>query len=301
MINPTWLRTFETLSEERHFTRTARRLNMTQPGVTQHLKKLEQQVGHPLFTRQGQDMMLTPQGKAVLAYARRQADEETALLESLAIDRADAGQVGFACSGSLALLLYPAITERLASAPELQVMLEAAPEDAIIKGVLEGRFDFGISIGQPTHFQLVSQALGRDQLCLLISAQSEQPMTFAMLQDMGLIRHPDADAYADRVLSRNFPEEYSGASDLSVRSYINQINQILDPVSQGLGYTILPWSGYQAYRNKERLRSVHLRVRVDQDLWLVQRKGRTSPLCVKAIADLCRQVLTQSLQASSMT
>ena len=44
MINPTWLNTFCTLVEVNHFTQTAERLFMTQSGVSQHIKKLEQQV-----------------------------------------------------------------------------------------------------------------------------------------------------------------------------------------------------------------------------------------------------------------
>ncbi|MRY60822.1 LysR family transcriptional regulator, partial [Parabacteroides distasonis] len=42
MINPLWLNTFKTLVEVGHFTQTAEKLYMTQPGVSQHIKKLEQ-------------------------------------------------------------------------------------------------------------------------------------------------------------------------------------------------------------------------------------------------------------------
>ncbi|WP_350608878.1 LysR family transcriptional regulator, partial [Pseudoalteromonas sp. AC40-MNA-CIBAN-0181] len=38
MINITWLRTFCTLFEVGHFTRTAERLHMTQSGVSQHIR-----------------------------------------------------------------------------------------------------------------------------------------------------------------------------------------------------------------------------------------------------------------------
>ena len=49
MINPLWLQTFCTLVEAQHFTQTAQRLRMTQPGVSQHIHKLEQQLGHKLL------------------------------------------------------------------------------------------------------------------------------------------------------------------------------------------------------------------------------------------------------------
>ena len=42
MLNPVWLKTFVTLIETGHFTKTAEKLFMTQPGVSQHIAKLEQ-------------------------------------------------------------------------------------------------------------------------------------------------------------------------------------------------------------------------------------------------------------------
>ncbi|MFT6927030.1 MAG: DNA-binding transcriptional LysR family regulator [Psychromonas sp.] len=38
MLKPFWLNTFKTLIEVGHFTQTAEKLNMTQPGVSQHIK-----------------------------------------------------------------------------------------------------------------------------------------------------------------------------------------------------------------------------------------------------------------------
>ena len=49
MINPLWLNTFKILVDVGHFTQTAEKLYMTQPGVSQHIKKLEQACDCELF------------------------------------------------------------------------------------------------------------------------------------------------------------------------------------------------------------------------------------------------------------
>ena len=49
--------------EVNHFTQTAERLYMTQSGVSQHIKKLEQQVNCALLERHGKQFSLTPQGQ----------------------------------------------------------------------------------------------------------------------------------------------------------------------------------------------------------------------------------------------
>ena len=53
MFNAQYFRTFITLVETGSFTHTARRLDMTQPGVSQHIRKLEQYLDKPLLNRQG--------------------------------------------------------------------------------------------------------------------------------------------------------------------------------------------------------------------------------------------------------
>ena len=83
MLYSTWLATFTLLSSLGSFTRTAARLNMTQPGVSQHVKKLEQQVGRPLLLRHGKSFSLTEAGNAVAALGRRRQAEEEALRQQL--------------------------------------------------------------------------------------------------------------------------------------------------------------------------------------------------------------------------
>ena len=68
--------------EEQNFTRAARRLSITQPAVSHHIRQLEEEFGYPLFLRGKMGLILTPQGEIVLKYARRfQALEEKMRLE----------------------------------------------------------------------------------------------------------------------------------------------------------------------------------------------------------------------------
>lgn len=53
------------------FSRAANQLCRSQSAVSMHLKKLEEQVGQPLFRRNGRGLIPTEAGEALLAYARR--------------------------------------------------------------------------------------------------------------------------------------------------------------------------------------------------------------------------------------
>ncbi len=54
--------TFLTLCEQMNYRRTAKVLNMTQPGVTQHIHALEKEFGCKLFSYDGKILSLTEQG-----------------------------------------------------------------------------------------------------------------------------------------------------------------------------------------------------------------------------------------------
>ena len=86
MLNPIWLDTFITLADSGSFTRTAEVRFMTQPGVSQHVKRLEEACGCDLVVRLGKGIQLTEQGQRVLAYAKSQQEKELAFITSLKFD-----------------------------------------------------------------------------------------------------------------------------------------------------------------------------------------------------------------------
>lgn len=291
MLNATWLETFTTLCETGHFTQAAERLNMTQPGVSQHLRKLEQQVGHGLISQHGKSFNLTPAGEVVFELGLSRRTEEKRLRDAIEADDRNAGPVHIACSGSFAMLLYPTLLPWMRAAPELSVHLEAAPQAEILAGLLEGRFDLGVLGADPDHARLEAKHLGREELCLVLPADAaDTPMSFADLEARGFISHPDGYSYADDLLRLNFPDDYPGADRLSVRGSVNQIGQIPAPVAKGIGYTLLPRSGVEAFTDKASLSVFQLPKRRWHELWLVVRRGR----CLSARARYARDMVEEA-------
>lgn len=60
---------FWTVAKERHLTRAAQKLNVSQSALSSQIKQLEEQLGHDLFHRQGRTLSLTHAGHLVLEYA----------------------------------------------------------------------------------------------------------------------------------------------------------------------------------------------------------------------------------------
>ena len=83
MINELWLQTFSTLVEQKHFTKTSEILHMTQPGVSQHIKKLEESLGHLLLRRSGKSFELTREGEILYQFALKKREDEIELMDIL--------------------------------------------------------------------------------------------------------------------------------------------------------------------------------------------------------------------------
>src|SRR3954470_14570576 len=65
------LRTFVTGMELGSFAKAAERLGRSTSAVSAQLKKLEEQVGAPVLRKSGRNMVPTPTGEVLIAYARR--------------------------------------------------------------------------------------------------------------------------------------------------------------------------------------------------------------------------------------
>ena len=77
------LRYLVTLSEERRFTRAAQQLQIAQPGLSQQIRRLEDELSTPLVDRTTRHVALTDAGERVAARARSIMGELEALQSEL--------------------------------------------------------------------------------------------------------------------------------------------------------------------------------------------------------------------------
>lgn len=70
------------VAEELHFGRAAERLHVRQQSVSEQIRRLEREIGAPLFTRTSRRVLLTSVGEAFVPEARRAAAAARAALET---------------------------------------------------------------------------------------------------------------------------------------------------------------------------------------------------------------------------
>src|SRR6185437_13636547 len=65
------LETFLAVAQTKSFSAAAKQVHRTQPAVSQMVRKLEEEIGEPLFDRSTRDGMLTDAGRVLEEYAQK--------------------------------------------------------------------------------------------------------------------------------------------------------------------------------------------------------------------------------------
>ena len=105
------IRYFIAVAEERSFTVAARRLNLSQPPLSQQIQSLEAALGAQLLYRTSRRVELTQAGEALLARARaiqqqiKLAEDEVRSIGAGLVGSLDIGATGSILRGRLADLL----------------------------------------------------------------------------------------------------------------------------------------------------------------------------------------------------
>lgn len=179
------LRAFVAVAEARSFSAAARRLNCTQAAASQKIRRLEAQLGGPLFTRTSRAVALTDSGQMLLAYAGRMLRlHEEAAAAVTAVRRG--ARLRFGISEEQALCYLPAALPRyLAAMPEVQLEVHCDGSTALVERVQDGQLDLALGIRHPGIPG--GEAVGRETLCWVAGANfapdPAQPLPLAVNPD----------------------------------------------------------------------------------------------------------------------
>jgi DNA-binding transcriptional LysR family regulator len=141
VYEPELLRTFLAVSESLSFTQAAANLGLGQPTVSQHVRRLEQAVGKPLFVRDTRSVTPTADGEAMIGFARSiLAAHEQAV--GYFTGSGLSGRLRFGVTDDLALTSVPHILRRFRELyPRIDLELTVSQSGALQRRVESGHLD----------------------------------------------------------------------------------------------------------------------------------------------------------------
>lgn len=155
MFETSWLRAFAAFADSLNFTHAARALHLSQPALFAQVQKLAEAAGAPLYRKVGRALVLTEAGERVAAFARKNLNEQAALVSELRTGRARSRVVLCAGEGAYLYLIGEAVQR---SSRDARTPIELLVRDAAgtLTAVRTGAAHIGVLplAGSPPGFSI---------------------------------------------------------------------------------------------------------------------------------------------------
>lgn len=167
------LRYFVAVAEHRHFTRAATSLGVAQPSVSKQVRKLEREIGDPLFDRTAGGVTLTDAGAVLLPWAKRVlADLDAARAEVAGLATLEGGRLSIGATPSIStVLLPPVLAEFHRANPGVALTVHEAGSGELVRLLEAGDLDLALVVLPVPHDELLATtAVLREDLVLAVPA-----------------------------------------------------------------------------------------------------------------------------------
>jgi len=238
------LQIFKTVAEEGGITKAAAKLHRVQSNITTRVKQLEGKLGTQLFLRQKGRLVLSAQGKLLLAYADRllrlSSEAEAALRNG-----APRGTLKIGTMESTAAARLPPILSRYHKVyPEVHIELVTATAGALVAKVLNYEIEAAF-VAEPVNApDLDHQVAFAEELVLIATASFPKIKTPRYIGNRTVIAFGMGCAYRGRL------EEWLGRAKVVPDRVIefNSYHAIVACVAAGTGVAVVPRSVIRVVR-----------------------------------------------------
>lgn len=288
------LRIFCRVFRDGAFSSAARALRLSQPTVSQQIAKLESILGEKLFARVGHEIFPTPTGHRLYEFAQPALERLVEFTDDVAKERAaPEGLVRYAMPESCQWTPhYKRIMAQIATMPGMRFEIAIAPNDTIVKGLLEGALDFGFIVGEKLHPELRFEKYADESYSAIAATNALfAPLRHGDLSGLRLVTYPGWESFfMTWAKSHGFGEKTQRAlrhPSVGVGTLAGAIHAI----EEGAGVGILP-----AHCVAESLKTGALKEwksanakSSSQPIYLTRKGGSPVPRRVEVIIDLLRK------------
>jgi len=271
------LEVFLAVARERRFSRAAEKLFRTQSAVSQTVRKLELEIGEPLFDRSSRDGALTDAGRVLQEYAEKllnlRLDAREALVELRELQK---GKLVMAANEFTALYLLPVLAEFRRLHPMIRITVQRSLGSHIPDDVLKRNVEMGVLSYDPQEPQLESEVVYLDELVFVVppghplAAVGE--VSIRQLGAESFVAHIVASPYRDKVIEAFRQHKTSLHMDVELPT----LQAIKLFVSMGNGVALVPAISVENEISRGELIRVPVReLHFQRELRLVHRQEST--------------------------
>jgi DNA-binding transcriptional LysR family regulator len=232
VFDPVLLKTFISVAETLSFTNAGALLGLSQPTVSQHIRKLEKAAGRHLITRDTRDVRLTDNGDALLGFARTilAAHDDAA---SYFTGSAMRGRLRFGSADDLALTQLPQVLRDFRQLyPHINLELTVSQSSALMRRLQAGQLDLVFVKQEPG--SPVGRLVRRDRMVWVmhpsVTIDPDAPLPLIVYQSPSLSRQLSIQALED------------DGRTWRITCNVKEVNGALAATRAGIGIAVFPQS-----------------------------------------------------------
>lgn len=292
-------RQFEILiaaADAESFSAAAQRLSISQPSLSESIRRIERELGQRLFERTTRSVRLTEDGRRVVAVAREVVRDFKRALERLAV-REGQGRITVAALPSVACAALPAaLGEFRREHPAIDVVIHDVQHERTLALVTEGIADFAITIEPPAQDGLVFEAIASDVAHLVCRA--DDPLARRrQVRWRDLQGHAFVGMTGISSVRRLTDAAFVHAEIALAPSYqVEQIPSAVALVEAGLGVTALPALTFSMFKGRGLAMRPLTEPRLRRTIGFVRLAARTLPDRADVLMRALRASLVRELR-----
>ena len=289
------LETFLAVAESRSFSRAAQKLHRTQPAVSQTIRKLESDIGEPLFDRSSRDANLTDAGRLLVDYAEKllnlRSEAGSAITE---LRELHAGKLAIAANEFTSIYLLPVLEKFRHQSPMIKIAVQRSLSSQIVQEILNHKVEMGMLSFTPDVPGLRSIVVYKDELAFVMHPR--HPLASAKevhIRQLG----------AESFIAHNVPSQYRAKvleafrrhkTPLNMQVELPTIEAIKRFVAMGNGVALVP--GICVEGELKRGELVHVPVRelkFERKLRLIHRKNSSLSHAARAFLKIVEAIASE--------
>jgi LysR family transcriptional regulator, transcriptional activator of the cysJI operon len=255
------LKVFVTVIEQQNFSRAGDILNLSQPGVSLHIRNLENELGTKLIYRSPKQVQITEPGKILYRHAKQMLNHyETAKREINEFNNVVSGTMKIGASFTIGEYYLPRVlAEFAAQYPMVDIQIIISNSNDVIQGIRSNKLDIGLIEGETDYKDIDVRPFMNDEMIVVVPP--DHPLSQMDLIEGNMLQNQTWVLREQGSGTRTYSDKLLSSLELNIKKtfIFTSIQGVKEAVMAGLGIALLSRLTVQKELKSNELKTFHLK------------------------------------------
>jgi DNA-binding transcriptional LysR family regulator len=266
---------FDRIASEKSISKVAEESHLSQPALSQKMRKLEEEMDIKLFERSNRGIELTEAGRMVQKYFHQIISVYDEMQEELGNLKQHSGTVRILASPVVGQYALPCSMHKMSEKfPGYNFTLSSMTSLEVIRKVKEGNGFIGFVVGPVEVDGIFCKKVYSDKVHLICSEKyyAKDQISIEELKAKQLIMLVEKFSY-QRLLKKALKRQGEELSSFNVLMNLDSTESVKASVIAGLGFAFLPYMAIKKELYLKQLRMVELpKIEIEYDLYMIHKE-----------------------------